>query len=167
MRLQLGEQHVQRGLEALRSLCASLQPSVVGRQGQGGALQARILSIVAQDDTCEVASRPWRPGYMNDAPGIRMQSMLAIKPSSFSSDVAPNWLVTEAASYSQLEHKLARAQAGGHHGGAIQGKSKGGKSKGKNKKKVEAGLYSELIGRQPLKYRDLIERESLFLCPVI
>ena len=104
---------------------------------------------------------------MNDAPGIRMQSMLAIKPSSFSSDVAPNWLVTEAASYSQLEHKLARAQAGGHHGGAIQGKSKGGKSKGKNKKKVEAGLYSELIGRQPLKYRDLIERESLFLCPVI
>ncbi|CAE7850704.1 unnamed protein product, partial [Symbiodinium necroappetens] len=68
------------------------------------------------------------------------QSMLAIKPSSFSSDVAPSWLVTEAASYSQSEHKRrerARAQAGGHHGGGNSkgGEPKGGKGKGKDKKK--------------------------------
>ncbi|CAE7880534.1 unnamed protein product [Symbiodinium sp. KB8] len=87
---------------------------------EGGASQARILSIIAQDDTCEVALRrlaAWiherRTGDKNAA-----QSMLAIKPSSYSSDVAPSWLVTEAASYSQSEHKRrerARAQAGGLH----------------------------------------------------
>ncbi|CAE7695040.1 hypothetical protein AK812_SmicGene26336 [Symbiodinium microadriaticum] len=74
------------------------------------------------------------------------QSMLAIKPSSsFSTDVAPSWLVTEAASYSQSEHKRrerARAQGSVFHGsGSGGGKAgpKGAKGKGKEKKKKGAG----------------------------
>ncbi|OLP75930.1 hypothetical protein AK812_SmicGene44202 [Symbiodinium microadriaticum] len=83
---------------------------------EGGASQARILSIIAQDDTCEVALRRLAAWIHERRTGDKdaAQSMLAIKPSSFSSDVAPSWLVTEAASYSQSEHKRrerARAQA--------------------------------------------------------
>ena len=109
---------------------------------EGGAAQARILSIIAQDDTCEVALRRLAAWIHERRTGDKdaAQSMLAIKPSSFSSDVAPSWLVTEAASYSQSEQKRrerARAQAGGHHGGGNikGGESKGGKGKGKDKKK--------------------------------
>ncbi|CAE7268151.1 unnamed protein product, partial [Symbiodinium sp. CCMP2456] len=99
---------------------------------EGGTSQAKILSIIAQDDTCEVALRRLAAWIHERRTGDKdaAQSMLAIKPSSFSSDVAPSWLVTEAASYSQSEHKRrerARAQAGGHQGG---GNSKGGEPKG-------------------------------------
>ncbi|CAE7303490.1 unnamed protein product [Symbiodinium sp. CCMP2456] len=109
---------------------------------EGGASQAKILSIIAQDDACEVPLRRLAAWIHERRTGDKdaTQSMLAIKPSSFSSDVAPSWLVTEAASYSQSEHKRrerARAQAGGHHGGGNSkgGEPKGGKGKGKDKRK--------------------------------
>ncbi|CAE7309115.1 unnamed protein product [Symbiodinium sp. CCMP2592] len=90
---------------------------------EGGPSQAKVLSIIAQDDTCEVALRRLAAWIHERRTGDRdaAQSMLAIKPSSFSTDVAPSWLVTEAASYSQSEHKRrerARAQSGA---GAAQG----------------------------------------------
>ena len=123
---------------------------------EGGASQARILSIIAQDDTCEVALRRLAAWIHERRTGDKdaAQSMLAIKPSSFSSDVAPSWLVTEAASYSQSEHKRReRARAGRrspwrgqHQGRRVQGR------KGQGKGQEEGwgqGLYSGLTGRQP------------------
>ena len=84
------------------------------------------------------------------------QSMLAIKPSSFSSDVAPSWLVTEAASYSQSEHKRReRAQAGGHGGGNSNGgEPKAGEGKG-TRRRVAAGpdRRAALVKRRDLRGR--------------
>ena len=116
---------------------------------EGGSSQSKVLSIIAQDDTCEVALRRLAAWIHERRTGDRdaAQSMLAIKPSSFSTDVAPSWLVTEAASYSQSEHKRrerARAQGSASHGsvgGSGGGKAgaKGGKGKGKEKKKGAGG----------------------------
>lgn len=116
---------------------------------EGGSSQSKVLSIIAQDDTCEVALRRLAAWIHERRTGDRdaAQSMLAIKPSSFSTDVAPSWLVTEAASFSQSEHKRrerARAQGSASHGsvgGSGGGKAgaKGGKGKGKEKKKGPGG----------------------------
>ena len=115
---------------------------------EGGASQSKVLSIIAQDDTCEVALRRLAAWIHERRTGDRdaAQSMLAIKPSSFATDVAPSWLVTEAATYSQSEHKRrerARVQgnAGASQGGGAGGGGKAGgkgKSKGKDKKKGAA-----------------------------
>ncbi|CAE7871303.1 unnamed protein product, partial [Symbiodinium sp. KB8] len=78
--------------------------------------------IIAQDDTCEVALRrlaAWIHELRTEDRDAA-QSTLAIKPSSFSTDVAPSWLVTEAASF--------HSGSGGGKAGA-----KGGKGKGKEK----------------------------------
>ena len=116
---------------------------------EGGQSQARVLSIIAQDHTCEVALRRLAAWIHEKRTGDRdaAQSMLAIKPSSFATDVAPTWLVSEAATYSQSEHKRrerARAQT---HGGSSanaswsKGGGKGGKDRkgGKDKKKGSGG----------------------------
>ena len=93
------------------------------------------------------------------------QSMLAIKPSSFATDVAPTWLVSEAATYSQSEHKRrerARAQTHGgfsanaswSKGGGKGGKDrKGGKDKKKGWQRRCRCLYSRLRARQKLGRR--------------
>ena len=62
--------------------------------------------------------------------------MLAIKPSSFATDVAPTWLVSEAATYSQSEHKRReRARAQTHGGSSANASwSKGGGKGGKDRK---------------------------------
>ncbi|CAE7872534.1 unnamed protein product, partial [Symbiodinium necroappetens] len=115
---------------------------------EGGSSQSKVLSIIAQDDTCEVALRRLAAWIHERRTGDRdaAQSMLAIKPSSFSTDVAPSWLVAQAASYSQSEHKRrerARAQGSASHGsgGSGGGKAgaKGGNGKGKEKKKGAGG----------------------------
>ncbi|CAE7522621.1 unnamed protein product, partial [Symbiodinium microadriaticum] len=142
------------------------------------ARRKRGSCIIAQDDTCEVALRRLAAWIHERRTGDKdaAQSMLAIKPSSFSSDVAPSWLVTEAASYSQSEHKRrerARAQAGGHHGGGNSkgGEPKSGKGKGKDKKKgggkaanrLQFGLSKELLPKMPTQLQAEIEEQFAFV----
>ena len=92
----------------------------------------QVLSMIEQSDTCEIALRrlaSWihekRTGDMDAA-----QSMLAVKPSSFASDIAPSWLVTEASTYSQSEHKC-KERARAQWTESTKGKGKKGKDKGK------------------------------------
>ncbi|CAE7791178.1 unnamed protein product [Symbiodinium sp. CCMP2592] len=96
---------------------------------EGGSSQSKVLSTIAHDDTCEVALRRLAAWIHERRTSDRdaAQSMLAIKPSSFSTDVAPSWLVTEAATYSQSEHKRReRARAQGGAGMASSGGGGGG-----------------------------------------
>ena len=131
-------------------LCGSLQPGVVGRlQGQRGRrVTSADPSIIAQDHTCcEVALRRLAAWIHERRTGDKdaAQSMLAIKP-SFSSDVAPSWLGTEAASYSQSEHKSrerARAQAGSTARAASKG--------GRQRKEQEEG-WGQGLNRWPMSF---------------
>ena len=77
--------------------------------------------IIAQDDTCEVALRRLAAWIHERRTGDRdaAQSMLAIKPSSFSTDVAPSWLVTEAASYSTTVSRSTSAESAPGRKGAL------------------------------------------------
>ncbi|CAE7400933.1 unnamed protein product, partial [Symbiodinium sp. CCMP2456] len=68
---------------------------------------AQVLSMIGQCDTCEIALRRLASWIHEKRTGDKdaAQSMLAVKPSSFASDIAPSWLVTEASTYSQSEYK--------------------------------------------------------------
>ncbi|CAE7583551.1 unnamed protein product [Symbiodinium sp. CCMP2456] len=143
---------------------------------EGGASQAKILSIIAQDDTCEVALRRLAAWIHERRTGDKdaAHSMLAIKPSSFSSDVAPSWLVTEAASYSQSEHKRRERARAGRPVVTMVGAT--ARAASPRAVRAEERTRGRAGARPPpradrkaalVKRRDLIEGESLFLCPEI
>ena len=123
---------------------------------EGGASQSKVLSIIAQDDTCEVALRRLAAWIHERRTGDRdaAQSMLAIKPSSFATDVAPSWLVTEATTYSQSEHKRrerARAQgnAGASQGGGAWWWQSRRQGQEQGKGQEEGCSHAGLTGQQP------------------
>ncbi|CAE7878679.1 unnamed protein product, partial [Symbiodinium necroappetens] len=89
--------------------------SLVDSKVRDAGSPAQVLSMIGQCDTCEIALRRLASWIHEKRTGDKdaAQSMLAVKPSSFASDIAPSWLVTEASTYSQSEYKRkerARAQ---------------------------------------------------------
>ena len=93
---------------------------------------AQVLSMIGQCDTCEIALRRLASWIHEKRTGDKdaAQSMLAVKPSSFASDIAPSWLVTEASTYSQSEYKR-KERARAQWTESTKGKGKKGKDKGK------------------------------------
>ena len=91
---------------------------------------AQVLSMIGQCDTCEIALRRLASWIHEKRTGDKdaAQSMLAVKPSSFASDIAPSWLVTETSTYSQSEYKRKERAQWTESGKGKKGKDKGKKS---------------------------------------
>ncbi|CAE7243914.1 unnamed protein product [Symbiodinium sp. CCMP2592] len=107
--------------------------------------QAQALSLIARSDTAEVALRRLASYVHEKRTGDRdaAVSMLAIKPTNLSHDIAPAWLVSEAALFAQSEHKRrerAKAQRGDAKGtsGQAKGSSKGD-GRGRGDKRPKGG----------------------------
>ncbi|CAE7317915.1 unnamed protein product [Symbiodinium sp. CCMP2592] len=95
--------------------------------------QAQALSLIAPNDIADVALRRLASYVHEKGTSDRdaAVSMLAIKPTNLSHDIAPAWLVSQAALFAQNEHKRrerAKAQRGDAKGtsGQAKGSSKGG-----------------------------------------
>ena len=104
----------------------------------------KALSLIAKSDIAEVALRRLASYVHERRTGDRDAaiSMLAIKPTNLSHDIAPSWLVSEASVFSQSEFKR-RERAKAHRGGGFdrgnpseKGRGKGGRG---NKKKPGGG----------------------------
>ena len=107
--------------------------------------QAQALSLIARSDTAEVALRRLASYVHEKRTGDRdaATSMLAIKPTNLSHDIAPAWLVSEASLFAQGEHKRrerAKAQRGesSTSKGAPKGAPKGA-GRGRGAKKQGGG----------------------------
>ena len=75
--------------------------------------QAQALSLIARSDTAEVALRRLASYVREKRTGDRdaAVSMLAIKPTNLSHDIAPARLVSEAALFAQGEHRRRTGQS--------------------------------------------------------
>ena len=83
--------------------------------------QSEIRKVLAQSDVAEVNLRRLAAWIHENRTGDRAAAtaMLAVKPSSMAVDIGIQWLVSEASTYSQSEHKRkerARAQKGKREG---------------------------------------------------
>ena len=116
--------------------------------------QAQALVLIARSDTAEVALRRLASYVHEKRTGDRdaAVSMLAIKPTNLSHDIAPAWLVSEAALFAQSEHKRrerAKAQRGDSKGsgGQAKGLSKAaGRGRGDKRPKGGKGPSSATQG---------------------
>ena len=113
----------------------------VAAGGKGN--QADTLKLLAESDTAEIGLRRIAAWVHETRTGDRAaaSAMLAVRPMSLETDVAPAWLVSEAGIYSQAEHKRKeRAKAQKQDGFANSSGGKGkGKKEGKGKKKGNKG----------------------------
>ncbi|OLP95779.1 hypothetical protein AK812_SmicGene22019 [Symbiodinium microadriaticum] len=115
--------------------------------------QAQALSLIARSDTAEVALRRLASYVHEKRTGDRdaAVSMLAIKPTNLSHDIAPAWLVSEAALFAQGEHKRrerAKAQRGDGKGSGGQAKGSKGGGRGRGDKRPKGGKVPP-TGGQP------------------
>ena len=107
--------------------------------------QAQALSLIARSDTAEVALRRLASYVHEKRTGDRdaATSMLAIKPTNLSHDIAPAWLVSEASLFAQGEHKRReRAKAQRGESSTFKGAPKGapkGAGRGRGAKKQVGG----------------------------
>ena len=92
----------------------------------------KALSLIAKSDTAEVALRRLASYVHARRTGDRDAaiSMLAIKPTNLSHDIAPSWLVSEASVFSQSEFKR-RERAKAHRGGGFDRGNRSEKGRGK------------------------------------
>ena len=98
----------------------------------------KALNLIATSDTAEVALRRLASYVHERRTGDRDAaiSMLAIKPTNLSHDIAPSWLVSEASVFSQSEYKRReRAKTQRGSGSTQFQSSEKGKGRGKTKKK--------------------------------
>ena len=113
----------------------------VAAGGKGN--QADTLKLLAESDTAEIGLRRIAAWVHETRTGDRAaaSAMLAVRPMSLETDVAPAWLVSEVGIYSQAEHKRKeRAKAQKQDGFANSSGGKGkGKKDGKGKKKGNKG----------------------------
>ena len=103
--------------------------------------QADVLRRLAQSDVAEINLRRLAAWVHESRTGDKSAaaSMLAVKPSNLNTDIGPQWLISEASTYSQAEHKRrerAKAQSGGKSKGGADAKGSG---KGKSKKQKDGG----------------------------
>ena len=103
--------------------------------------QADVLRRLAQSDVAEINLRRLAAWVHESRTGDKSAaaSMLAVKPSNLNTDIGPQWLISEASTYSQAEHKRrerAKAQSGGKSKGGADSKGSG---KGKTKKQKDGG----------------------------
>lgn len=119
--------------------CATLVDFEITKAKTG--TQSEILKVLAQSDVAEVNLRRLAAWIHENRTGDRAAAtaMLAVKPSSMAVDIGPQWLVSEASTYSQSEHKR-KERAKAQKGKGKDGGSKGdGKGKGKKNKEGQGG----------------------------
>ena len=116
--------------------CATLVDFEISKAKTGN--QSEVLKVLAPSDVAEVNLRRLAAWVHESRTGDKAAAtaMLAVKPSSMDVDIGPHWLVTEAATYSQSEHKR-RERAKAQQGGGGKGKSQHGKGDGKGKGKKQ------------------------------
>ena len=112
----------------------------VAAGGKGN--QADTLKLLAESDTAEIGLRRIAAWVHETRTGDRAaaSAMLAVRPMSLETDVAPAWLVSEVGIYSQAEHKRkerAKAQKQDGFANSSGGKGKGKKTRWKRKEEQE------------------------------